>query len=1022
MRFGKSMWTFLALASFAVSHPVARGQFPADFQFGDELTGTDFTLAGWFRASGAQLTDAAVISNKNWDSGGNVGYVLTAQAGGGGTGHQWKVNANGLGGTRSDTDWTDYNLNQWVYITATFDRDGDLIAYTNGGDLSGGSTSVRATPQGLIDTYAAPVFYDLNIGQDGTGNYAGGQGFIGQVEDFAVWRRALDATEVSELYNRAINSSQSLGSLFGTSLNGGTNIIDQSLVGYYSFDGNLNDGAGSAQNGIARVSGGGAGTVSFSSGLFGQAADLTGSNYITIGDSVPPNDASFTGNSPANNLASNPANWDLNPASLTDSQGIIVATGTSAVFTGANTGPAVFDGTFTMNPLKNFRFGGASQTTYLNFVNSAGGGANIIGVGADSIIGTAGSNVTLTMSGNGRLEHRGAGEEEQEMIIGQQGATVNITMSGTTEIASGPKVADPAYATGYRRPVSTDPPGTPPRSGDDIKIGDGNDGANAVVNLTMNESSTVFVSDILYPGDSNNSHINVVQNDSSRVIANWDVFALDDGHDAGEGVDWTMNDNSKFLVARDSVMGSTVGNGTMNLTINDNAEFYTGDRIVLGTAGGNINVTLNSGLIKVGGDSPSDLILVDGTGEVPPGSEPIAIDWILHMGGGANAKLQVNGGRVEVGRSAYIGRGGGNAHAIVNGGVFEVKGQGPIGLGLGSGPGGGVPSDVDWFSNGGDVVVGNDQGDTAVFEFRRGSVSVAHDFIVSLDSDFSGVGGEGTLRMVTGPAGSSFGVGNDLSFGGDLFGASGGEAHLEVVFRGPALTPIVANGGLHIYNNGTTVSDFSLSVPVGGLPPTVGQYLLLDYAGARTGDLFTELPATGVTYDLIYDDVNSRVMLSILSVTLNDGDFNNDGQFNCTDVDALVANIVGGTNPPAFDLTSDGLVNTVDLTAWLGQAGAKNLASGNPYLPGDANLNGSVDGSDFGIWNGNKFTNVPAWCSGDFNASGAVDGSDFNLWNANKFLSADSVAAVPEPTGAAVLVGILVGLSCRPGRRRGRCE
>ena len=76
--------------------------------------------------------------------------------------------------------------------------------------------------------------------------------------------------------------------------------------------------------------------------------------------------------------------------------------------------------------------------------------------------------------------------------------------------------------------------------------------------------------------------------------------------------------------------------------------------------------------------------------------------------------------------------------------------------------------------------------------------------------------------------------------------------------------------------------------------------------------------------------------------------------------------------------------------------GARNLGSGNPYLPGDANLDGAVDGADFITWNSNKFESLPAWCDGDFNADGTVDGQDFITWNAHKFQSAD-MAAVPEP-------------------------
>ena len=79
------------------------------------------------------------------------------------------------------------------------------------------------------------------------------------------------------------------------------------------------------------------------------------------------------------------------------------------------------------------------------------------------------------------------------------------------------------------------------------------------------------------------------------------------------------------------------------------------------------------------------------------------------------------------------------------------------------------------------------------------------------------------------------------------------------------------------------------------------------------------------------------------------------------------------------------------------------MPSGNPYLPGDANLDGSVDGQDFIEWNANKFTDTHAWCAGNFNADESVDGQDFIIWNANKFTSADGVAAVPEPSTAWLL-------------------
>jgi hypothetical protein len=78
-------------------------------------------------------------------------------------------------------------------------------------------------------------------------------------------------------------------------------------------------------------------------------------------------------------------------------------------------------------------------------------------------------------------------------------------------------------------------------------------------------------------------------------------------------------------------------------------------------------------------------------------------------------------------------------------------------------------------------------------------------------------------------------------------------------------------------------------------------------------------------------------------------------------------------------------------------------------LTADANLDGAVDVSDFNVWNGNKFTMTPAWCSGDFNADGSVDVSDFNAWNSNKFQTSGPIL-VPEPENLYVLwvMGVLV--------------
>ncbi len=193
----------------------------------------------------------------------------------------------------------------------------------------------------------------------------------------------------------------------------------------------------------------------------------------------------------------------------------------------------------------------------------------------------------------------------------------------------------------------------------------------------------------------------------------------------------------------------------------------------------------------------------------------------------------------------------------------------------------------------------------------------------------------------------------------------------------------------------------------------------IDAMNAATDPLFTfggSIPTLNAYPDAEKIFAFSAEASSLTRLIINgtaaavDADFNNDSVIDCADVDALVAQIVAGDNLAAFDLDGNGSVDQADLTQWLADAGAANLPSQNPYLPGDANLDGSVDVSDFNIWNSNKLNNVAAWCAGDFTADGSIDVSDFNVWNSNKLMSSGRPGVVPEPQfGWLMLLGAGAG-------------
>ncbi len=181
---------------------------------------------------------------------------------------------------------------------------------------------------------------------------------------------------------------------------------------------------------------------------------------------------------------------------------------------------------------------------------------------------------------------------------------------------------------------------------------------------------------------------------------------------------------------------------------------------------------------------------------------------------------------------------------------------------------------------------------------------------------------------------------------------------------------------------------------------------------------------TGMTYNgawsvypffdsgtLIISDMANGLVVARLD--LFDGDFNFDGQLDCTDINLLSAAVASGSNASEFDLNADGTLDLADRDTWLAAAGAENLPSGNAYLSADANLDGVVDGQDFVRWNIHKFSSTSEFCSGDFNMDGQVDGPDFIVWNGLKFQSSDAARAtmaatvVPEPNSALVLLLVL---------------
>ena len=143
------------------------------------------------------------------------------------------------------------------------------------------------------------------------------------------------------------------------------------------------------------------------------------------------------------------------------------------------------------------------------------------------------------------------------------------------------------------------------------------------------------------------------------------------------------------------------------------------------------------------------------------------------------------------------------------------------------------------------------------------------------------------------------------------------------------------------------------------------------------------------------------------------GDFNTNGILDGPDIDDLTAQSAMGTNPSAYDLNNDTLVDVNDVNVWV-----KDLFRS---WIGDANLDGEFNSGDLVVVlaSGTYELDTDAvWSTGDFNGDGRADSGDLvaALSDGGYELGPRAaVAAVPEPAsfGLAIVAGLWI-----LGRRR----
>lgn len=161
------------------------------FNFG---TDKDFTVE--CRVRTAIAADVAIVTDKDWVTGRNKGFVVSF------SNNTWKVNI-GDGTNRKDINGNAIQDNEWHTLSTTVDRDGQLIIYEDGEVVD--STSMA----GIGDIYSG---FPISFGADANNAYA----YKGYIAEVRIFNKVLSEEAINNWNCKVIDSTHTdISSLIG---------------------------------------------------------------------------------------------------------------------------------------------------------------------------------------------------------------------------------------------------------------------------------------------------------------------------------------------------------------------------------------------------------------------------------------------------------------------------------------------------------------------------------------------------------------------------------------------------------------------------------------------------------------------------------------------------------------------------------------------------------------------------------------------------------------------------------------
>jgi hypothetical protein len=284
---------------------------------------------------------------------------------------------------------------------------------------------------------------------------------------------------------------------------------------------------------------------------------------------------------------------------------------------------------------------------------------------------------------------------------------------------------------------------------------------------------------------------------------------------------------------------------------------------------------------------------------------------------------------------------------------------------------------------------GDGAGNTATFDMSGGEITFT--------------GSPGIMEMgwqdANDPPGSSVGIwnmtgGEIYALGMDVPGKGNGGVGIINLYGG-VINVGTARGGLTLHEGAQ-------------IDITEGTMILEGDQTALVEDYIAEqwIMAYGGTGDVVVSLANDYTTITGKSNFIP-GDFNGDGVLDSQDIDDLTVQSAKRTNPPAYDLNNDSLVDDADVKVWV-----KDLFKS---WIGDANLDKQFNSTDLVdvLASGTYEANVDSvWSSGDFDGDGRTNSGDLiaALADGGYELGSPAAVAVPEPHGALLVLAALSGL------------